>query len=128
MRRSSNVETARALADANAEVTLAVRAVEAGEKVAADITATTGNDKVLVAHLDLADQRRRPRSRPAESGPPVAGLRCHARRRHRVLVKRRPWLRHADSACAVRGRAREHERSAARRSGLGEEEPGDARP
>lgn len=49
------VETARALAAANAEVTLAVRNVEAGEKVAADITAT-GNANVLVAPLDLADQ------------------------------------------------------------------------
>jgi NAD(P)-dependent dehydrogenase (short-subunit alcohol dehydrogenase family) len=50
------VETARALAAANAEVTLAVRDVEAGRKVAADITATTGNERVLVAPLDLADQ------------------------------------------------------------------------
>ncbi|MGI5227727.1 SDR family NAD(P)-dependent oxidoreductase [Actinoallomurus sp. CA-142502] len=47
------VETARALAAANAEVTLAVRDVEAGEKVAAEIT---GNGGVLVAPLDLADQ------------------------------------------------------------------------
>jgi NAD(P)-dependent dehydrogenase (short-subunit alcohol dehydrogenase family) len=50
------VETARALAAANAEVTLAVRDVEAGRKVAADITATTGSERVLVAPLDLADQ------------------------------------------------------------------------
>jgi NAD(P)-dependent dehydrogenase (short-subunit alcohol dehydrogenase family) len=45
------VETARALAGAGAEVTLAVRSVEAGEKVAADI-----GGSVLVAPLDLADQ------------------------------------------------------------------------
>jgi NAD(P)-dependent dehydrogenase (short-subunit alcohol dehydrogenase family) len=50
------VETARALAATNAEVTLAVRDVEAGRKVAADIAATTGNERVLVAPLDLADQ------------------------------------------------------------------------
>jgi NAD(P)-dependent dehydrogenase (short-subunit alcohol dehydrogenase family) len=50
------VETARALAGANAEVTLAVRDVEAGERVAAGITATTGGRDVLVAPLDLADQ------------------------------------------------------------------------
>lgn len=50
------VETARALAGAGAEVTLAVRNVAAGHDVAKDITATTGNDRVLVAHLDLADQ------------------------------------------------------------------------
>jgi NAD(P)-dependent dehydrogenase (short-subunit alcohol dehydrogenase family) len=50
------VETARALAQAGAEVTLAVRDLDAGERVAADIIATTGNVKVLVAPLDLADQ------------------------------------------------------------------------
>ncbi|MFB9835026.1 SDR family NAD(P)-dependent oxidoreductase [Actinoallomurus acaciae] len=51
------VETARALAGANAEVTLAVRDVEAGEKAAAAITAAaTGHPDVTVAPLDLADQ------------------------------------------------------------------------
>jgi NAD(P)-dependent dehydrogenase (short-subunit alcohol dehydrogenase family) len=50
------VETARALATANAEVTLAVRDVEAGERTAADIAASTGNGRVLVQPLDLADQ------------------------------------------------------------------------
>ncbi|HEY3630070.1 MAG TPA: SDR family NAD(P)-dependent oxidoreductase [Jatrophihabitantaceae bacterium] len=49
------VETARALADAGAEVTLAVRNVEAGRQTAEDILDTTGN-KVLVTPLDLADQ------------------------------------------------------------------------
>jgi NAD(P)-dependent dehydrogenase (short-subunit alcohol dehydrogenase family) len=50
------VETARALAGAGAEVTLAVRNVEAGQHTADDIIATTGNKQVLVAPLDLADQ------------------------------------------------------------------------
>ena len=50
------IETARALAGAGAEVTLAVRNVEAGERTAADITGTTGSKHVLVARLDLADQ------------------------------------------------------------------------
>jgi NAD(P)-dependent dehydrogenase (short-subunit alcohol dehydrogenase family) len=50
------VETARALASAGAEVTLAVRNVDAGARVAADITAGTRNERVLVAPLDLADQ------------------------------------------------------------------------
>ena len=68
------IETARALAGAGAEVTLAVRNVEAGERTAADIMATTGSNgttgsnattggngptggkHVLVARLDLADQ------------------------------------------------------------------------
>jgi NAD(P)-dependent dehydrogenase (short-subunit alcohol dehydrogenase family) len=49
-------ETARALADAGAEVILAVRDSEAGDRTAADITATTGNDAVRVGKLDLADQ------------------------------------------------------------------------
>jgi len=49
------VETARALAMTGAGVTLAVRDVEAGERVAADITATTGNAAVRVERLDLAD-------------------------------------------------------------------------
>jgi NAD(P)-dependent dehydrogenase (short-subunit alcohol dehydrogenase family) len=65
------IETARALAGAGAEVTLAVRNVEAGERTAAQITGTTGtrttgtrttgtgttgSKQVFVARLDLADQ------------------------------------------------------------------------
>ncbi len=50
------IETARALASAGAEVTLAVRDISAGERTAADIVATTGNKQVLVAPLDLADR------------------------------------------------------------------------
>jgi NAD(P)-dependent dehydrogenase (short-subunit alcohol dehydrogenase family) len=51
------IETARALASAGAEVTLAVRDTDAGRRTAEDITAATGNKQILVAHLDLADQR-----------------------------------------------------------------------
>ncbi|TKA10968.1 SDR family NAD(P)-dependent oxidoreductase [Actinacidiphila oryziradicis] len=50
------IETARALAGAGAEVTLAVRNPQAGEQTAQDIIATTGNKQVLVAPLDLTDQ------------------------------------------------------------------------
>jgi NAD(P)-dependent dehydrogenase (short-subunit alcohol dehydrogenase family) len=50
------IETARALAGAGAEVTLAVRNLEAGQRTADDIIATTGNKRVLVATLDLANQ------------------------------------------------------------------------
>jgi len=50
------IETARALAGAGAEVTIAVRNLEAGQSTAADITASTGNNRVLVAPLDLADR------------------------------------------------------------------------
>jgi NAD(P)-dependent dehydrogenase (short-subunit alcohol dehydrogenase family) len=50
------VETARALAFAGAEVTLAVRDTDAGKRVAEDIVASTGNAVVHVARLDLADQ------------------------------------------------------------------------
>lgn len=49
------METARALACTGAEVTLAVRDEAAGDRVAKDITATTGNQEVHVARLDLAD-------------------------------------------------------------------------
>lgn len=50
------VETARALAAAGSEVTLAVRDVATGQRVADEITASTGNKAVFVAALDLADQ------------------------------------------------------------------------
>jgi NAD(P)-dependent dehydrogenase (short-subunit alcohol dehydrogenase family) len=50
------IETARALAGAGAEVTLAVRNLAAGGRTAEDIIATTGSKQVLVAPLDLADQ------------------------------------------------------------------------
>ncbi len=50
------IETARALAGAGAEVTLAVRDTAAGERTAAEITATTGNPLLHVGRLDLADQ------------------------------------------------------------------------
>ncbi len=37
-------------------MTIAVRNVEAGNRTAEDIAATTGNDRVRVAPLDLADR------------------------------------------------------------------------
>jgi len=49
-------ETARALAGAGAEVTLAVRDTAAGEKAAAEITDTAGAANVSVGRLDLADR------------------------------------------------------------------------
>src|ERR1700730_2385924 len=49
------IETARALAGAGAEVTLAVRNPQGGERVADEIAASTGNKQILVARLDLAD-------------------------------------------------------------------------
>jgi NAD(P)-dependent dehydrogenase (short-subunit alcohol dehydrogenase family) len=50
------IETARALASAGADVTLAVRNLGAGARTAADITAMTGNRTIHVGGLDLADQ------------------------------------------------------------------------
>jgi NAD(P)-dependent dehydrogenase (short-subunit alcohol dehydrogenase family) len=50
------VETARVLAGAGAEVTLAVRDVDVGRKVAGEITDRTGNTKVAAAPLDLTDR------------------------------------------------------------------------
>jgi NAD(P)-dependent dehydrogenase (short-subunit alcohol dehydrogenase family) len=49
------VETARVLASAGAEVVLAVRRREAGEEIAAQIIERTGNPRVGVRRLDLAD-------------------------------------------------------------------------
>jgi NAD(P)-dependent dehydrogenase (short-subunit alcohol dehydrogenase family) len=49
------IETARALAGAGAEVTLAVRNTEVGQRVVDDIIAGTGNKHMFVAPLDLAD-------------------------------------------------------------------------
>jgi short chain dehydrogenase len=49
------LETARALAAAGAEVTLAVRNADAGKRVASEIEATTGNTHIRVAPVDLAD-------------------------------------------------------------------------
>jgi NAD(P)-dependent dehydrogenase (short-subunit alcohol dehydrogenase family) len=50
------IETARALAGAGAEVTLAVRDTAAGDRTATDITTTTGNAAIHVHRLNLADQ------------------------------------------------------------------------
>jgi NAD(P)-dependent dehydrogenase (short-subunit alcohol dehydrogenase family) len=49
------VETARALAGAGAAVTLAVRKIGDGERVAGEIRSGTGNDEVSVTPLELAD-------------------------------------------------------------------------
>jgi NAD(P)-dependent dehydrogenase (short-subunit alcohol dehydrogenase family) len=51
------VETARALATAGADVTLAVRNSAAGEAVADDIKQTAHNQHVAVGQLDLSDLR-----------------------------------------------------------------------
>jgi NAD(P)-dependent dehydrogenase (short-subunit alcohol dehydrogenase family) len=63
------IETARALAAVGAEVTLAVRNTDAGARVAADITASTGNNRVLVARLDLVDRTSIARFVSAWNGP-----------------------------------------------------------
>lgn len=47
--------TARALAAAGADVTLAVRRPDAGEQVAADLRAQTGSDAIRVVRVDVAD-------------------------------------------------------------------------
>jgi NAD(P)-dependent dehydrogenase (short-subunit alcohol dehydrogenase family) len=50
------IETARALASTGADVTLAVRDFAAGQTVARDIVASTGNTAVHVGLLDLTDR------------------------------------------------------------------------
>lgn len=49
------IDTAHALASAGAQVTLAVRRLDVGEKVAADIRASTLNPHVKAAYLDLGE-------------------------------------------------------------------------
>ena len=55
------VETAGALASAGAAVTLAVRRVDAAQNVISGIRASTGNDDVAVAELELTDAGSRAR-------------------------------------------------------------------
>jgi NAD(P)-dependent dehydrogenase (short-subunit alcohol dehydrogenase family) len=50
------VETARALAGAGAEVTIAARDTDAAEQVAADIASSTGGEKPRVGQLELVDR------------------------------------------------------------------------
>jgi NAD(P)-dependent dehydrogenase (short-subunit alcohol dehydrogenase family) len=49
-------ETARVLAGAGAEVTLAIRNLEAGRQVAAEIAPKSGAGSVRIAHLDIGDR------------------------------------------------------------------------
>src|SRR5689334_20566504 len=51
------VETARALAAAGATVILGVRRLDAGRQIAAQLTASTGNDAVIPAVLDVANAK-----------------------------------------------------------------------
>jgi NAD(P)-dependent dehydrogenase (short-subunit alcohol dehydrogenase family) len=50
------VETVRALAQAGAEVTIAARRLDQAEAAAEDVRASTGNDRVGVARLELTDR------------------------------------------------------------------------
>ncbi|MFK0172683.1 SDR family NAD(P)-dependent oxidoreductase [Streptomyces sp. NPDC090306] len=63
------VETARALAAAGAEVTLAVRDTAAGERARADIAASTGGPDVRVAQLDLVSRESVRRFTDGWEGP-----------------------------------------------------------
>src|SRR6476661_2229814 len=49
------IETARAFANIGAEVTLAVRNVEAATPIAQELRESTGNNDIFVARMDLAD-------------------------------------------------------------------------
>jgi len=63
------VETARALATTGADVTLAVRDTQAGERVAADIAASTGRSAPRVAPLELTNRASIARFVDAWDGP-----------------------------------------------------------
>jgi NAD(P)-dependent dehydrogenase (short-subunit alcohol dehydrogenase family) len=62
-------ETARVLASAGAEVTLAVRNLDSGERVAAGIRESTGNPSVNVGHIELADRASVKEFAESWSGP-----------------------------------------------------------
>jgi NAD(P)-dependent dehydrogenase (short-subunit alcohol dehydrogenase family) len=62
------VETARALAGAGANVTIAVRDADAGRRTADDVRATTGRE-IAVAPLDLVDQASIARFASSWEGP-----------------------------------------------------------
>jgi hypothetical protein len=55
------VEAALALAGAKAEVSLTVRDLEAGERIAADLIGNTGNKRILVAPINISLTRHRSR-------------------------------------------------------------------
>ena len=63
------IETAEALAEARAEITLAVRNPDAGEEVAARLRISTGNPEIHVRRLDLADLHSVRAFSSAWSGP-----------------------------------------------------------
>ena len=63
------VETARALTAIGADVTLAVRDTQAGERVAADIAGSTGRSAPRVAPLELTDRASIARFVDAWDGP-----------------------------------------------------------
>ncbi len=65
------IETARALAGAGAEVTLAVRNTDAGERTAADIIGTTGNPR-----LHVAPRSTSPTSPPLRLSSPPGKVHC----------------------------------------------------
>jgi NAD(P)-dependent dehydrogenase (short-subunit alcohol dehydrogenase family) len=63
------VETVRALAQAGAAVTIAARKVDAAEAVAGEVRASTGNDAVDFAQLELTDRDSVDRFVAAWDGP-----------------------------------------------------------
>jgi NAD(P)-dependent dehydrogenase (short-subunit alcohol dehydrogenase family) len=63
------IETAEALAEARAEITLAVRNPQAGEEVAARLRTSTGNPEIHVRRLNLADLHSVRAFASAWSGP-----------------------------------------------------------
>lgn len=112
------IETARALAGAGAEVTLAVRNLAAGERITRDIITTGRNEHVLAAPLDLADQASVASFTAAWDGPlrghpfPAARLRAVGRVRA-VQDGQRPVSGRGDEAL---GERRDHrQRTDARR-------------
>lgn len=106
-------ETARALASAGADITLAVRNIEASRKAAEEITAKTGNPNVHVAQLDLDDRASIGTFVKAWQGPLHMGRGCPpARRQGRCLLR---GLQYSYSTQRGRGTTQPNRRDARRR-------------
>jgi len=115
------VETARALALAGAEVTMAVRRTGDADPVAADIRASTGNDRVIVAPLELTDDASVAAFVTAWDGPTTwatsrsrSGFTrpgCGRQRSHRLSLL--PGQASTASAAVLRGQTRQRSSTAA---------------
>ena len=90
------LETARALASTGAHVTIGVRGLDAGQRVACEIAPQHGPGAVVAARLNLADLSSiaafaaRPTPRRCRPTPPSASCETRSRSRHSSHTRRSP--------------------------------------